>query len=118
MTTSHTGTSRPLTVFLCTSCPAKRELAALDELRATIRRCAYGMLVTTACMLGPLACAGRPHGPIVILQPCSVEQVPIGSARWIGPINDKNDVHVLHDWLEQGEWDYWALPDRLRAELR
>jgi hypothetical protein len=47
-----------------------------------------------------------------------VEQVPIGSARWIGPINDKNDVHVLRDWLEQGEWDYWALPDRLRAELR
>jgi hypothetical protein len=76
------------------------------------------MLVTTACMLGPLACAARPHGPILILQPCSVERVPIGSARWIGPINDKVDIRALRGWLEQGEWDYWALPDRLRAELR
>jgi hypothetical protein len=90
----------------------------LEELRATIRRCAHGMLVTTACMLGPLACAVRPHGPVVILQPCSVERVPIGSARWIGPINDKADIRALRDWLEQGEWDSGALPDRLRADLR
>jgi hypothetical protein len=76
------------------------------------------MLVTTACMLGPLACATRPHGPMVILQPCSVEHVPIGLARWIGPINDKVDMRALRDWLERGEWDYRALPDRLRAELR
>lgn len=118
MTTSDTGTSRPFTVFLCTSCPATRELAVLEELRATIRRCAHGMLVTTACMLGPLACAAQPHGPIVILQPCSVEHVPIGSPRWIGPINDTNDIQALRDWLEHGVWDYRALPDRLRAELR
>jgi hypothetical protein len=76
------------------------------------------MLVTTACMLGPLACAARPHGPKVILQPCSVEHVPIRSARWIGPINDKNDMHVVRDWLEQREWEYRALPHRLRAESR
>jgi hypothetical protein len=118
MTTSHSGTSRPFTVYLCTSCTAKPKLAVLEELRATIRRCAHGMLVTTACMHGPLACAARPHGPIVILQPCSVERVPIGSARWIGPINDKVDIRALRGWLEQGEWDYWSLPDRLRAELR
>ena len=118
MTASHSGTSRPFTVYLCTSCTAKPKLAVLEELRATIRRCAHGMLVTTACMLGPLACAARPHGPIVILQPCSVERVPVGSARWIGPINDKVDIRALRGWLEQGQWDYWALPDRLRAELR
>ena len=70
------------TVYLCTSCTAEPKLAVLEELRATIRRCAHGMLVTTACMLGPLGCAARPHGPIVILQPCSVERVPIGSASW------------------------------------
>jgi hypothetical protein len=104
-------------VYLCTSCTAKPKLAVLEELRATIRRCAHGMLVTTACMLGPLACAARPHGPMVILQPCSVEHVPIGPARWIGPINDKVDMRALRDWLERGEWDYRALPDRLRAEL-
>jgi hypothetical protein len=118
MTTSRTGTSRPFTVFLCTSCPAKRELAVLEELSATIRRCRHGVLVTTACMLGPLACAALPHGPIAILQPCSVEHVPIGPAHWIGPINDVNDILALGDWLEQGEWDYRALPHRLRAESR
>jgi hypothetical protein len=59
MTTSRTGTSRPFTVFLCTSCPAKPEFTVLEELRATIRRCPHGMLVTTACMLGPLACAAQ-----------------------------------------------------------
>jgi hypothetical protein len=98
------------------SCPAKRELAVLEEIRATIRRCRHGMLVTTACMLGALACAAWPHGPIVSLQPCSVEHVPIGSARWIGPINDINDLLALRDWLEQGELDYRALPDPQRAE--
>src|ERR1700720_3264272 len=118
MTTSHTGTSRPFTVYLCTSCTAKPTLAVLEELRATIRPCGHGMLATPAGMLGPAAGAARAPGPIVILQPCSVERVPIGSARWIGPINDKVDIRALRGWLEHGEWDYWALPDRLRAELR
>ena len=120
MTSSHNGTSRPFTVALCTSCTAGPELALAEELRATIRRCKHGVLVTTACMLDPLTCAARPHRPgtIVILQPCSVDRVPSGPACWIGPINDKTDVRALVDWLEQGEWDYRAPPDRLRAKLR
>jgi hypothetical protein len=106
MTSSHNGTSRPFTVALCTSCAAGPELAVVEELRATIRRCKHGVLVTTACMLDPLTCAARPHRPgtIVILQPCSVDRVPSGPACRIGPINDKNDVRALRDWLEQGEW--------------
>jgi hypothetical protein len=71
-------------------------------------------------MLGALACATRPHGPgtMVILQPCSIDRVPSGPARWIGPINDKNDIRTVRNWLEQGQWDCRALPHRLRAELR
>jgi hypothetical protein len=120
MTSSHNGTSRPFTVVLCTSCTAGPELAVVGELRDAIRRCKHGVLVTTACMLDPLTCAVRPHRPgtIVILQPCSVDRVPRGPACWIGPINDKNDVRALLDWLEQGEWDYRAPPDRLRPKLR
>jgi hypothetical protein len=71
MTSSHNGTSRPFTVALCTSCTAGPELAVVEELRATIRRCKHGVLVTTACVLDPLTCAARPHRPgtIVNLQP-------------------------------------------------
>jgi hypothetical protein len=56
----------------------------LEEIRATIRRCRHGMLVTTACMLGALACAAWPHGPIVSLQPCSVEQSPSDRPAGLG----------------------------------
>jgi hypothetical protein len=120
MTSSRSGTSRPFTVALCTSCTAGPELAVADELLTTIRRCKHGVLVTTACMLGPLTCAARPNRPgtIAIVQPCSVDRLPIGPACWIGPINDKNDVRALCDWLEQGAWDYRAPPDRLRPKLR
>jgi hypothetical protein len=120
MTSSRSGTGRPFTVALCTSCTTGPELAVVEELVATIRRCKHGVLVTTACMLGPLTCAARPHRPgtLVILQPCSVDRVPSGPACWIGPINDKKDVRALRDWLEQGEWEYRAPPDRLRPKLR
>ena len=60
MTSSHNGTSRPFTVALCTSWTAGPELAVVEELRATIRRCKHGVLVTTACMLDPLTCAAPP----------------------------------------------------------
>ena len=71
MTSSHNGTSRPFTVALCTSCTVGPELAVVEELRATIRRCKYGVLVTTACMLDPLSCAAQPDraDTIAIVQP-------------------------------------------------
>lgn len=119
MTSSHCATSRPFTVALCTSCVAGHRLAALEEMRATIRRCEYGVLVTTACLLGRLTCAVRPHGPgmMAILQPCSVDRVPSGRAQWIGPIKNTNDARAVRDWLQQGEWDCRLLPDRLRVDL-
>jgi hypothetical protein len=93
MTTSHTGTGRPFNRLVAHQLQSQAEVSAAGGTTAhhPIRRCPHGMLVTTACMLGPLACAARPHrsGPIVILQSCSVEHVPIGSARWIVPISDK-----------------------------
>lgn len=120
MTSSRPATSRPFTVLLCKECAAGPELAILDELRSTIRRCDHGVLLTTACMLGVLTCAPRTHGPgaMVMLQPCSIHRAPNGPAHWIGPINDPNEVRVVCDWVQQGGWDLRTLPKRLRAELR
>src|ERR1700704_509032 len=74
MTSSHNGTSRPFTVALYTSCTTGAELAVVEELRATIRRCKHGVLVTTACMLDPLTCAARPHSRPPVSWPESIVQ--------------------------------------------
>jgi len=91
----------------------------LAQLRKSIRRCDHGMLVTTGCLRGTVTCAARPHGPgaVVVMQPCSVERVPCGPTRWIGPIIDLDDLQEVCDWLESGEWDPNDLPARLHTEL-
>lgn len=123
MIAPHRATRRPFTVAVCGSCKAEPGLAAretLDALRATIRRCDHGMLVITDCMLGVLTCGARIHGPgvMVLLQPCSIDRAPNGPPCWIGPINDKDDVWVVCDWVERGEWDCGVLPARLREAAR
>ena len=120
MTSSHCPTSRPFTVILCTTCTAKPGLGLLETLRAAVRSCEHGVLVTTACLLRPLTCAAHPHraGAMVILQPCSVDRGPSGPAHWIGPINDTNDTRAVRDWLQRGQWDDHTLPERLRAQRR
>ena len=77
------------------------------------------MLVTTGCLRGTISCAARPHGPgaVVAMQPCSVERIPHGPTHWIGPIADPADLREVCDWLERGDWDAAALPERLRADL-
>src|ERR1700758_2305021 len=86
VTSSHCPTSRPFTVVLCTSCAAKSELGVLEALRAAVRRCGHGVLVTTECMLGALACATLHNGAggMVVLQPCSVDRPPSGPAHGSG----------------------------------
>ncbi|MGH3637752.1 MAG: hypothetical protein ACRDUX_01870 [Mycobacterium sp.] len=87
-----------------------------NALKESIRRCAHGVLVSSACLRGPLACAARPPAPgaMVVLQPCALDRQPHGPARWIGPIRDEDDVRIVRDWLERGEWDCHALPERMR----
>ncbi len=115
MTSAQRATGRPFTVALCRSCRTQSGLAVLEALRATIRRCDHGVLVTTGCVLGMVTCPARVHGPgvMVVLQPCSIDRVPSEPAHWIGPINDENDVCVLCEWVQRGEWDCRALPARL-----
>jgi hypothetical protein len=87
----------------------------IDELRPTIRRCPRAILVSAACILGPLTCASRPTGcgVMAVLQPCTNDRVACGPPYWIGPITDDGDAAMLRDWLERGRWENTPLPSHL-----
>ena len=114
------ATQRPFTVALCTRCGSAPDTRLVEHLRATIRRCRQGVLVTTGCVLGELACASRGihTGAVLMLQPCTVERRPLGSARWIGPIDADTDVIAVCRWIESGQWVFGGLPERLSAAAR
>ena len=111
-------TSQPFTIAVCTSCAAAPATPLLQMLRASIRRCRHGMLVTTECLLGHFTCATRPphEGVMLLLQPCSPQRTPTGPAQWVGPVSDTADARAVCEWLEQGNWQRHTLPDHLRAE--
>jgi hypothetical protein len=112
-------TERPFALVVCTGCSAGQGLSVLDELRATIRSCPHGVLIAAGCMLGTLTCASRPDGPgvLVLLQPCSTDRTPAGSATWIGPINDRHDAAAVGAWVRRGDWRVRAVPHPLRAPM-
>jgi hypothetical protein len=99
------GTVRPFTVIVCTACAADGDAAVPAELRATIRRSAHGMLVTTGCLLAPGRCTQAVGRVTVAVQPCTVDRRPEGRVRWVGPIDGAGDVRALCRWLERGAWD-------------
>ncbi|MBV8788353.1 MAG: hypothetical protein JOZ00_16910 [Mycobacterium sp.] len=115
MTSAQRGTDRPFTVIVCAACAADRNLSVVDELRPTIRRCPHGMLVSAACMLGPVTCASRPTGcgVMAVVQPCTNDRVACGPPYWIGPITDNGQAAALRDWLEQGQWEETPVPNQL-----
>ena len=117
MTSGRRFTDQPFTVAVCGSCAAQ-PAQLLQMLRASIRRCPHGMLVTTECLRGHLSCATRPsnEGVLLLLQPCSAQRLPTGPARWVGPITTTADARAACDWLEQGNWQRRTLPDHLRGE--
>lgn len=98
------ATRRPFTLILCTACTADRTEAAMRAVRATIRRCDHGVLVTTGCMLGVKACAAS-GGLTMVLQPCTIDRRPDGPARWLGSIDGAKDVRGVCRWVELGDWD-------------
>ena len=115
----HTATDRAFALVVCTGCTAEQGISVLDELRATVRSCPHGVLVAAGCMLGPLTCAARPDRPgvLVLLQPCSTDRTPTGSAMWVGPINDRFDAADVADWVRRGEWSLDSLPRHLRPAM-
>jgi hypothetical protein len=118
MTSARCSTSHPFTLAICTRCSAEPETELLQMLRASIRRCPHGMLVTTECLVRQLTCATRPphEGVVLLLQPCSTARIPTAPAQWIGPVTGTDDERAVRDWVEQGAWDRHKLPAHLRAE--
>lgn len=113
-------TDRPFTVIVCAACVVDQELSVIDELRPAIRRCPHSMLVSAACMLGPLTCASRPSGSgvMAVVQPCTNDRVASGPAQWIGPIADSEAAAALRDWLELGQWENIPVPEQLGRHQR
>jgi hypothetical protein len=115
LTTPRRGTDRPFTVVVCTACTGPDDLSVVDQLRPTIRRCPRAMLVSAACMLGPLTCASRPsgRGVMALVQPCTNDRAACGPPHWIGPISDNSQTAALRDWLELGQWENTPVPTHL-----
>jgi len=120
LTSPHRGTDRPFTVIVCAVCAADPDLSVVEELRPTIRRCPHAMLVSAACMLGPLACASRPvgRGVIALVQPCTNDRAACGPPHWVGPITDSGEAAALRDWLELGQWENTPVPKQLGRHQR
>lgn len=93
------------TLVVCSTCAAEGDAVVLDDLRATVRRCDHGMLVTTGCLLGAEICsAACGHGVTAVLQPCAFDRRPQGVAQWLGPMGDARAVRAVCRWLERGDW--------------
>ncbi|ASW92385.1 hypothetical protein A5626_13870 [Mycobacterium marseillense] len=120
MTSPRRGTDRPFTVIVCAACAVDDQLSVIDELRPAIRRCPRSMLVSAACMLGPLTCASRPTGGgvMALVQPCTIDRVASGPAQWIGPIADSDSAAALRDWLVLGQWENIPVPRQLDRHQR
>ena len=101
MTDPRGATRRPFTV-VCWDCETSSALGILAALATSVRRCEHGMLIRAEDRRRrPTARAGA----MVLLQPCAADRRPIGPAHWVGPITKDDDLRVVRDWLEKGEWE-------------
>ncbi|MGB3356150.1 MAG: hypothetical protein WBB00_25750 [Mycobacterium sp.] len=112
-------TTQPFTVALCTACDPELTDSVVREFRNVVRGCPHGVLIVTQCLLGELTCATRVFegGVMLMLQPCTVDRVPVASAVWVGPLTTRADVDAAGRWVAGGSWDRQNLPLSLRADL-
>jgi hypothetical protein len=112
------------TVIACQAagCRPAVEVPVMATLAATIRRCPYGVLVSSGCPLGPILCRAwhggqrQLPGTIIVIQPCSrTDRQADGPATAVGPVRTQQDLITLCRWLQTGLLDYGALPARLRT---
>ncbi|RST10940.1 hypothetical protein EF908_39925 [Streptomyces sp. WAC04770] len=106
--------SRPFTLVVCTQCRSDEQGEALEVLRAAVRGCRHGLLVTTGCLGRFLDCRTSP-GLYAAVQPCTVERHPAGSVTRLGPIRGEADARSVAEWLRAGLKPGHLLPASLRA---
>ena len=119
------ASSAGFTAVLCTSpaCGVGDEGTVtnglIDALRAVVRSSRFGVLVTTGCLFGGVACGGKAtRSPVVLVQACDTQRRPTGIAVRVGPMRTDADVEALVSWLRSGHLDAGALPARLLAMHR
>lgn len=118
------GLPGAFTVIACQApgCRSAAEVPVMAALAAAIRRCPYGVLVSSGCLLGLISCRTwhdsqrEPPGTVVVIQPCSrMDRRADGPATAVGPVRTQQDLITLCRWLQAGRLDYAALPARLRT---
>ncbi|OLT18589.1 hypothetical protein BJF78_00120 [Pseudonocardia sp. CNS-139] len=82
-------------------------------LQDAVRASPQGVLVSTGCLLGRSACAGRAVAPVVLVQACDADRAPVGTAVRVGPLRTAADVATVADWLRAGDLDARLLPAQL-----
>lgn len=116
------ATGHPFTAILCLGAPCAHDVSQLlGPLRAAIRRCPHGVLISTGCLLGASRCRPGPDhdsGAYLLVQPCDVTRRPRGIAIGIGPVLNRADAAAVAAWLTDGNLDTARLHPRLRVPVR
>ncbi|AWN31810.1 hypothetical protein DKG71_01210 [Streptomyces sp. NEAU-S7GS2] len=107
--------SRPFTLIACTNCPNVAGEPGMDQLRAAVHTCPYGIMIATGCLGGLLRCT-RSGGLHAAVQPCAKDRTPTGPVIRLGPIKTEADAELVGTWLRAGMPDDGTLPHGLRAE--
>jgi hypothetical protein len=85
----------------------------IEALRGVVRTSRLGVLVTTGCLCGEVACGVRAKAPVVLVQACDADRRPTGLALLVGPLRTNADVEALASWLRSGRLDPGELPERM-----
>jgi hypothetical protein len=114
---------KPFNLAICRAgpCAHDRDQHLLERLRASIRHCPHGVLISTSCLLAAARCQQRAvhdAGTWLIVQPCGVDRRPFGVAIAIGPVLSRRDAETVAAWLEDGGLDARLLEPRLRFTPR
>jgi hypothetical protein len=112
---------QPFNAVVCQSGPCAGTAGRLlQRLRAATRRCPYGVLISTGCLLRAPRCQGPDHdsGAYLLVQPCDLDRQPRGIAIGIGPVLTDADAAAVAEWLVGGSLDAARLEPRLRIIAR
>lgn len=104
-----------LTAVLCAAAPCRTDdlRDTVSTLRECVRHSRHGVLVTSGCTLGAVACRLRPAGPLVVVQPCDADRRPLGRDVRIGPVTGPGDINSVEEWIRGHRLDPALLPPHL-----
>jgi hypothetical protein len=112
----------PFSAVVCRSGPCAGTAGQLlHRLRAAVRRCPHGVLISTGCVLRAARCRRGPDhesGAYLLVQPCDPDGRPRGIAIGVGPVLTDVDAASVADWLTGSSLEVTRLEARLRMPAR